>query len=471
MSLQQAQEVTGGVLRGGNPVFAAVSTDTRNLQPGALFVALTGPNFDGNTFVGAAAEKGACAALVSEPVNTPLPTLQVDDTRIALGKLGAANRRLSAAKVIALTGSQGKTTVKEMTAAILAECGPVLSTQGNLNNDYGVPLTLLRLQVEHDYAVIEMGANAAGEIAYTTQLTQPDIAHITNIAATHLEGFGSLQGVATAKAEIWQGLVDGGTAVLNLDDANIVLAYSALMGEGTAVLNLDDENIPGGCSSRRAIRKITLSAAGRQDAHYALQSCSAQGLAGSALVLRTPQGSVHVTLALPGLHNAANALAAAALAMEAGAGPEEVARGLARMRSVKGRLMLKKGIHGAVVLDDTYNASPASFRAAIDVLVAQPGIRIVVAGDMGELGSGKEAAHTELGNYAREQGVEHFFATGALSRLAVAAFGAGGVHAADCAAVAAAVLPLLGEGVSVLVKGSRSAGMERVVTQITIQED
>lgn len=449
MTLQQAQEVTGGILRGDNPGFTSVSTDTRTLQPGALFVALTGPNFNGNAFVAEAATKGACAALVGEALDTALPTLLVDDTRIALGQLGAANRKLSTATVIALTGSQGKTTVKEMTAAILAECGPVLSTQGNLNNDYGVPLTLLRIDAGHTYAVIELGANAPGEIAYTSRLAQPDIAHITNIAGTHLEGFGSLQGVANAKAEIWQGLRPGGTALLNLDDASIA----------------------GCCTETDSIRRITLSAEGRQDAHYTIASCNAQGLMGSALVLHTPHGSVSVNLALPGFHNAANALAAAALAMEAGAGPAEVARGLAGMRSVKGRLMPKQGLQGAVVLDDTYNASPASFRAAIDVLVAQPGIHVVVAGDMGELGSEREAAHAELGNYARSKGVEHFFATGPLSRLAVAAFGANGVHASDCAELAAAVTPLLATGVSVLVKGSRSAGMERVVKLITTKED
>lgn len=449
MNLQQAQQVLGGVHTGANPYFSSVSTDTRTLQQGDLFIALKGASFNGNSFVGVAAEKGACAALVSEHVGGALPLLQVDDTRIALGKLGAHNRKRAAARVVALTGSQGKTTVKEMTAAILGCCGPVLSTKGNLNNDYGVPLTLLQINAEHRFAVIELGANAGGEIAYTTRLAQPDIAHITNVAPTHIEGFGSLQGVARAKAEIWEGLGAGGVAVLNIDDENIKASY------------------------RRdaQIRTVTISAAGKAEAMYALEKYTDHGLNGSGFLLRTPQGRVTVNLALPGRHNAANALAAAALALEAGAGLRDVMLGLSNVRSVKGRLMVRKGQRGAILLDDTYNASPASFRAAIEVLVKQPGIRIVVAGDMGELGSEKEAAHTALGCYALEQGVDYFFGTGALSRLAVAAFGSKGVHRSSCEEVAVAVLPLLAPGVSVLVKGSRSAGMERVVQQLAEEED
>ncbi len=448
MSLQEAQQVTGGVLTGGTAAFTAVSIDTRTLQPGDLFIALRGPTFNGNSFVELAAQKGACGALVSEFVSPALPLLTVHDTRIALGQLGAHNRKRSPARVIALTGSQGKTTVKEMTAAILACRGSVLSTKGNLNNDYGAPLTLLQIKPEHQYAIIELGANSIGEIAYTTHLTQPDIAHITNVAPTHLEGFGSLQGVARAKAEIWQGLVQGGTAVINIDDPYILDGFSA----------------------RGDLRRVKLSAAGRQDADYALEAWNDKGIAGSEFALCTPQGRFTVKLALPGPHNAANALAAAAMAMEAGAGPRDVLLGLDNVRSVKGRLNIRKGLRGAVLLDDTYNASPSSFRAAINVLVKQPGIRIVVAGDMGELGSEKEAAHEELGKYALEQGVDYFFATGTLSRLAVAAFGGKGVHKANCDDVAAVVLPLLAPGVSVLVKGSRSAGMERVVHQLIEEE-
>lgn len=449
LRLSQVQAVTGGILTGADVDFRAVSTDTRTVQPGDLFVALKGPNFNGNAFVAMAADKQAVAALISEPVSALLPTLQVADTRIALGQLGRYIRRLSSARVIALTGSQGKTTVKEMTATILGEAGAVLSTQGNLNNDYGVPLTLLRLDASHNFAVVEMGANAGGEIAYTTSLAEPEIAHITCVAPTHVEGFGSLQGVARAKSEIWQGLGEGGIAVLNLDDANVM-----------------DHYVP-----RNGVKAVTISATGKLSADYRLAGVRDHGLAGSEFELQAPSGSVTVRLALPGLHNAANALAAASLALEAGATLAHVRSGLQQIHSVKGRLVVKRGKRGSVILDDTYNASPASFKAAIDVLATQNGLRIVVGGDMAELGSMKEAGHREVGAYAKAKGIDHFYATGTLMQEALDAFGSKSVHAADCAALGALLQPLLSSNVSVLVKGSRSAGMERVVQLLIDNED
>lgn len=447
MSLLQAQSITGGEVTGADVAFSAVSTDTRTLQKQDLFVALKGPNFDGNTFVQIAADKQAGAALVSEPVRVNLPLLRVHDTRLALGKLGQHNRLQSRARVVGLTGSQGKTTVKEMTAAILNCCGKVLSTKGNLNNDIGVPLTLLQINADHEFAVIEMGANAAHEISYTAQLALPEVAHVTNIAPTHLEGFGSIEGVALAKAEIWAGLRPG----------------------GCAVLNIDDENIPAHFVITENIRVVRISAKGRH-ADYQINDFTDLQLAGSRFCLVTPAGAAIINLRLPGKHNAANALAAAALAMEAGAGLEHVVQGLHNMHSVKGRLVVKPGRNNAVVLDDTYNASPASFRAAIDVLAQLPGTRIVVAGDMGELGSGEAAAHAELGAYARTKGIEYFFATGKLCQLAVDAFGRNAVHKPNKDELAAAVLPLLTAGVHVLIKGSRSAGMEHVVKLLTMAE-
>ena len=448
LDLQELQKITGGVLHGGNPSFTAVSTDTRTLQKDDLFVALKGPRFNGNLFVAAAEQRGACAALVSEPVATSLPVLVVADTRVALGQLGAENRRRSRSTVIALTGSQGKTTIREMTAAVLACSGSVHSTQGNLNNDIGVPLTLLQMSARHSFAVIELGANAPGEIAYTANLVRPDIAHISNIAPTHLEGFGSLEGVASAKAELWSGLGE----------------------QGTAIINLDDPNIPGRLPAANALRKVTISAKGQSDADYRLDGYEAMGLQGSAFMLHTPTGAVRVRLNLPGRHNAANALAAASMAMEAGATLEHVVQGLASMQSVKGRLVTRNGIGGATVLDDTYNASPSSFMAAIEVLCAQPGVRVLVAGDMGELGTQAHSEHEALGHAARRKGIERFYATGELSRLGVAAFGEGAVHFATCEMLAEALRPMLMPGVTVLVKGSRSAGMERVVKLITEEE-
>lgn len=446
VTLQQLQGIVGGELS-GNASFSAVSTDTRSLRPGDLFLALKGPNFNGNQFVAQAMAKGACAALVSEAAAVDLPSLTVADTRVALGKLGAWNRAQSTAKVVALTGSQGKTTVKEMTAAILAECGPVLYTQGNLNNDIGAPLSLLQISPEHSFAVIELGANNLGEIAYTTALTQPDIALINNVAPTHIEGFGSLEGVAKGKAELWQGLRRNGTAVINLDDPNVV------------------------ARAPQDVRQAGISAEGRSSADYLVSEVRPAGLSGSRFMLHTPVGSHEVEIHIPGRHNVANALAAAALALEAGASLRDVVQGLGAAHAAKGRLNIRKGLNGAVVIDDSYNASPASFQAAIDVLAELPGIRIVVAGDMAELGADKDSAHRELGNYAACKGIEHFYGTGVLTAQAVTAFGKGGVLAADCDQLARLLKPLLVPGVSVLVKGSRSAGMERVAKQLTEQED
>lgn len=447
MTLSGLQYLLGGE-RSGEAAFSGVSTDTRSLKAGDLFIALRGPNFNGNQFIAAAREAGACAALVDEPVVDSLPMLQVEDSRAALGRMGAYNRDRSEAKVLALTGSQGKTTVKEMTASILRLCGEVLYTRGNLNNDLGVPLTLLEIDRTHQYAVIELGANAKGEIAYTSRLTRPGIALINNVAATHLEGFGSLQGVAEGKAEIWEGLAKGGTAIVNLDDPNVTACYQ----------------------EREGVRSVGISAAGKTTADYAASNIRSQNLEGSSFMLHTPQGNRPLSIAMPGRHNVANALAAAALAMEAGANPEQVVLGLQSVHPVRGRLNVRKGQAGATIIDDSYNASPSSFRAAIDLLAELPGVRVVVAGDMGELGEGKEAAHAELGEYAAGKGIDFFFGTGALTSFAVRSFGGNASHAADCRQIAELVLPLLAQGVCVLVKGSRSAGMERVVQQLTEQE-
>jgi UDP-N-acetylmuramoyl-tripeptide--D-alanyl-D-alanine ligase len=448
LRLSEVRSFTGGEIHGADVAFDKVSTDTRTLEAGALFVALRGPHFDGNGFVALAAEKQAVAALVSAPVAAPLPLLQVADTRLALGLLGRENRLRSKAKVIALTGSQGKTTVKEMTAAILREQGAVLSTEGNLNNDYGVPLTLLRIAPPHRFAVVEMGANAGGEIDYTTQLVLPDIAHITCVAPTHVEGFGSLQGVAEAKAELWRGLRPGATAVLNLDDPLVLRQFVAPAG----------------------VNVVTVSAAGSETADYRLTGYRDLGLAGSAFTLVAPQGAVSIALPLPGRHNAANALAAAAMALLAGASLASVAAALGRMQSVKGRLVTLTGTGGAAILDDSYNASPASFKAAIDVLASLPGLRIVAAGDMAELGDYAVEGHREVGAYARSKGIERFFAIGPLMQHAREAFGASADDAETPAVLAGRLRPLLTPHTSVLVKGSRSAGMERLVRLLTTHD-
>lgn len=450
MSLQEIQSVTGGVILGRDAQFRAVSIDTRTLQANDLFIAIQGPNFDGNDFVKDAAAKNACGAVVSKPCESPMPMLVVADTREALVRIGSLNRDRCDACVIALTGSQGKTTVKEMTAGILGECGQVEMTRGNLNNDLGVPLSLSRIDDHDEYAVIELGANGPGEIAYTVGMTRPTIAHITNIADTHLEGFGDLDGVARAKAEIWQGIEPGGTAVVNLDDD-----YAGQFIDG----------IRGDAADRKL---VTVSAAGNTAADYAAVDITLKGFLGASFTLRSPQGTVGIDLEVVGMHNVRNAVAAAALAMSAGADLAQVKSGLEKFTPVKGRLNILSGLNNAIVIDDSYNASPSSFRAAIDALVLMPGKRIVVMGDMGELGHEAERAHRDIGRYARETGVGYLLGVGPLSALAAESFGEGGVSLEDRTLFADAVHPLMDEETTILVKGSRSQRMEELVQQLLV---
>jgi UDP-N-acetylmuramoyl-tripeptide--D-alanyl-D-alanine ligase len=448
MRLLEIQEVTGGILSGGDAEFSAVSIDTRTLQENDLFIAIKGLNFNGNAFVGKAEEQHACGAIVSEGVVCGIPTLHVEDSRNALGRIGALNRDRTTACVIALTGSQGKTTVKEMTASILGGCGEVIMTRGNLNNDLGVPLSLLKIEARHEFAVIEMGANGPGEIAYSVSLTRPQIGHITNIAGTHLEGFGDLAGVARAKSEIWQGIQEGGTAVVNLDDEFADQFIEQLEQQ----------------AGRRRI--LTVSARGNTTADVYATDVQLDAVRGAGFTLNADAGTIAVTLRVPGMHNVGNALAAATMAMAAGAGLEAVRTGLEIFTPVKGRMCIVKGVKDSTVIDDSYNASPSSFKAAIDVLALNAGTTIVVMGDMGELGSDAERGHREIGSYARAHGVDHFIAVGKLSRLAVEAYGDGGIFLEDRGQFIDTILPLLNASITVLVKGSRSQGMEKLVKQI-----
>lgn len=447
MSLQEVQHLTGGLLKGADVTFDAVSIDTRTLQSGELFIAILGDRFNGNTFLKEAETKKAVAAISTEATELTLPVLQVENSRLALGKLGAANRNLSKARVIALTGSQGKTTVKEMTANILACCGDVLKTKGNLNNDLGVPLTLLQLEAKHQFAVIELGANAPGEIFYSSTLTMADVVHITNVAPTHLEGFGDLDGVARAKGEIWESLAADGVAVLNLDDA-----YG-----GQWMEKLNGKNF------------VSVSALGKNTADYRVSDLQFDQAMHSAFNILTPQGSIAIKLALPGQHNVANALAAVALSMQVGAGLDEVKEGLEAMQSVSGRMCALVGPEQSVLLDDSYNASPSSFRAAIDVLAAHQGVKIIAMGDMGELGAEAEEAHREIGLYALSKGIDCLFGLGELSAVAVNNFAGNGRHFIDLDSLVEHLLPMLNQDVKVLIKGSRSAGMDKLVQRLQQQ--
>lgn len=449
MHLQELQELTGGQLHGADVAFNAVSIDTRTLQADELFIAINGKHFNGNDFVAEAAEKQAVAAITTEKADVDLPILQVKDTRLALGRLGAHNRDLSQAKIIALTGSQGKTTVKEMTAGILACCGEVLKTRGNLNNDFGVPLTLIRLEAEHQFAVIELGANAPGEISYSSALTRPDVAHITNIAPTHLEGFGDLDGVARAKGEIWENLNEAGVAVINLDDA-----YGGQWLERLKGLNV-----------------VSVSALGKANADYTISDIEFDGAMNSVFNLHSPLGSITIKLSVPGQHNIANALAAAAMSMQVGADLEAVMQGLQSIRSVDGRMQVLIGLNNSTLINDSYNASPSSFKAAIDVLAEHKGTTIIAMGEMGELGPEADKAHEELGEYAKAKGIDHLFGMGGLTEFSVSGFAGKGKIFSDMNALAEHIKPMLNQQVKVLIKGSRSAGMDKLVPLLKAQGD
>jgi UDP-N-acetylmuramoyl-tripeptide--D-alanyl-D-alanine ligase len=443
MQLREAATVMEGRLEGADGAFRGCSTDSRTIKAGELFIALRGDRFDGHEFIAVAAGAGAGAAVVERDVAAPpLPLIRVENTLTAMGRLAGNWRGRFGVPLLAVTGSNGKTTVKEMLAAILARRAPVLATRGNLNNEIGVPLTLFGLGNEHRFVVLEMGANHPGEIRRLTNLARPDVAVITQCAPAHLEGFGSVEGVARAKAEIYEGLVAGGTAIINADDA-----YSGLWSELSA-----------------ARRRISFGLRAPADVRAEDIVPLAEG--GSGFRLRTPRGGATVRLPLPGLHNVANALAAAACSEAIGMPLEDIAAGLAEVRPVKGRLERKPGPASSTILDDTYNANPASLSAALDVLAGMPGRHWLVLGDMGELGETGPALHHRAGELARASGVERLFALGVLSGEAVAGFGAGARRYAAVADLVEAVKRDVQPDVTVLVKGSRAMQMERVVNAL-----
>ncbi|BBL73542.1 UDP-N-acetylmuramoyl-tripeptide--D-alanyl-D-alanine ligase [Methylomagnum ishizawai] len=449
MRLSELQPIVGGELRGEDAVFATVSIDTRSLKPGDLYVAIRGARFDGNDFVAAAVDAGAGAALVERFADLAIPQLRVADGRIALGRLGAAWRRRWQGKIVGITGSNGKTTVKEMVAAALGVAGPTLKTQGNLNNDYGVPLTLLKLAPEHRYGVIEMGANHAGEIAYTSQLAQPDVIILTNAGASHLEGFGSLEGVARAKGELIGSLSAQGVAVLNADDR--FFDFWCGLADGRRVLGF-------GLSERAEIRADPASIR--------------MGLGDTGF--RTAFDLIHqgerfpMALALAGRHNVTNALAATGAALALGLAPEQIAQGLARMTPVPGRLEPVRGPRDSLLINDAYNANPSSFGAALAVLVDLPGEPWVALGALGELGADSPELHAGIGQQAKQMGVKRLFAVGPNADRAVAAFGADATYCQTQEEMIERLAAELPQGAALLVKGSRSQRMERVVEALRV---
>jgi len=451
-TLSALEKPLEGLLTGPDATFYGVSTDTRALRPGDVYLALRGERFDGNAFIGQAAGKGAAGAIVEEPDDSvDLGQLRVRDGGEALARLGRLSRDASGAVFLAITGSQGKTTVKEMAGAICRARADTLVTRGNLNNAIGVPLTLLELQESHRFAVIELGANAVGEIAGTVALVRPDVALINNAAATHVEGFGSLEGVIEGKGEIIDGLGLNGTMVLNADDPAFDRWRRRAAGRRVTTFSISDAGADFHASDVR------------------------NGASGSRFVLRTPDQELPVELALPGLHNVANALAAAALGHAAGIDARTIARALSTVTPVSGRLKPGRGCGGSILLDDSYNASPSSFRAAVDVLMAMAresaGRAIVVTGVMAELGEDACAQHREAGQYARKSGVSALWALGSHGDDWCDGFGAGALAFDTHEQVIAHARRTLDRNCVVLVKGSRSAAMDRVVNALQITED
>ena len=440
MPLAEAAAALGARTSGADVLFTGVSTDSRSISEGDLFVALRGERFDGHDFLKAVAAAKAAAAMVDSNYRGeyPVPALVVGDTRRSLGDLARYWRARFAPALVAVTGSNGKTTVKEMLAAILrrhAGEDAVLATRGNLNNDIGLPLTLLRLRHAHRWCAIELGMNHKGEIAYLAGIARPTVALVNNAQREHLEFMRSVEEVAAENASVYDALLASGVAVINADDPHAAF-FRGRAGKRRTV----DFGLGGGAVTGR----------------YRLGGLS------SEIRLQTPAGEADATLATPGLHNVRNALAAAACAFAVNVPVKTIGEGLTAFRPYTGRLQVKKAAGGATVIDDSYNANPDSVRAAIDVLAACPAPTALVLGDMGEVGEHGAEFHREVGAYARAKGVSRLLALGEATRHAVEAFGEGARHFATLDELTSNV-----EAKTILVKGSRFMKMERVVAALT----
>ena len=444
LTLSQIAEMTNGTLHGADMPVESVSTDSRNVAGDQLFIAIKGERFDAHTFVKELADKAA-GALVHELIDCDLPQVLVEDTHKALGDLAKAWRQNLSLPVIALTGSNGKTTVKEMLASILSEEGRVLSTIGNLNNDIGMPLTLLRMREDHDYAVIEMGANHFGEIAYLTQIAQPDVALINNAGAAHLEGFGDIKGVSRAKSEIFAGLDNSGVAIFNADDD-----YAGYWREV--------------CKEKRV---LTFGVESGEDARGEVDE-------NGNLLINFQQQNIEVKLKLLGNHNAMNALAATAASLAVGAAANSVKVGLEKLQPVKGRLAPIAATRGATLIDDTYNANPTSLQMGINVLAKREGVKILVLGDMGELGDGVAQMHYDIGTQVKKSGIDQLYCFGEYSKQACEAFGDNldgtpSESFTDMDTLIKKLEPVVQAKTTILIKGSRAMKMERVVNAFSME--
>lgn len=453
MLLSEAASAIKAKLIGADAMFASVGADSRNIRQDQLFVALKGENFDGHSFANQAIAEGAAGVLVADGTLSVEPALVVQDTYKGLGELAAYWRGKFTMPLAAITGSNGKTTVKEMLASILraATKNPdqVLATEGNLNNHIGLPLTLLKLRPQHRYAVAEMGMNHSGEISYLSKIGKPTVALINNAGSAHVGELGSFEAIAKAKGEIFDGLAAEGIAVINADDNFAPLWKTLAAGHKTITFGLKN--------------KADVSAT------YQLQANA------SFLDIATPQGAIRAHLLTPGLHNVLNALAATAAAQAMGAPLAAIAIGLESYAGVKGRLQPLAGLNGALVIDDSYNANPMSMKAAIDVLMAKPGKKILVLGDMGELGENAAELHAEIGAYAQAAGVDALLTLGNLSESMTKVFDAEkdtrAKHYLSVSTLTADLIKQMQPDTTVLVKGSRFMAMERVVNEITNKAD
>jgi len=441
-ALNEILPVIDGQLQGESCDFQGVSIDTRTLTAGDLYVAISGDRFDGHQFAEDAVAKGAVAIVADRPLNVSVPVLIVPDTREALGKIAAYNRQQFTGSVTAITGSCGKTTTKEMLAAVLSQDGETLFTQGNLNNDIGAPLTLLRLSGSVRHSVIELGASGVGEIAWTTSLTAPEVAIITNASEAHLEGFGSRENIVIAKGEI----IDGVSAT------------------GTVILNQDDPAFPLWRKRAGDRRVIAVSAAGQPDADYSAADVTPTEKGMTFMLKRAGGGSVSVALPLMGQHNIANALLVVAAAEAQGIRESQWLAGLSGIEAAPGRLRLLQLTPDLQVLDDSYNANPASMEAALDALATRTGTTIAVLGDMAELGDTAADLHQGVAAHGRSLGIDHLLVIGEYAED----YRTGSQGMAEILpsheAITERLLALTQGPATVLVKGSRSAGMDRVIT-------
>ena len=436
----------GGEIHGDDASIDAVSNDTRTLAAGSLYVALRGERFDGHDFAAKAVEQGASALLVDRLLPLEVPQIVVANTELALAKIAAAMQQQRATRVFAITGSNGKTSVKNLLLAVMQHAAAVLgqhvyATPGNRNNEIGLPLAVIDAPEDADFAIYEMGTGKPGDIAYLTAIAAPDVSIVNNVAPAHLERMGSLLEIANTKAAVYDDLRDGGVAVINADDT--FSPYFAARAGGHQVIRFGLE-----VSADVTATSIVLDEAG------------------SRFQLRTQKGDAEVVLQLPGRHNVLNALAAASMALAAGIALPLVVEGLAQARPVAGRQVAHVLDNGAVLIDDSYNANPGSLAAAITALAAGKGEGWLVLGDMRELGPDAQALHAQAGQRAREAGLKRLYALGPLSAAASAAFGEGGRHFDSHAALAAALETELHAGVRCLVKGSRGSAMDKIVTAL-----